>query len=704
MPTKKRIDIGISGGEMRTLGFAVGDRKHHTFRNSFGNNASFRSLRLPLFCLLGCLSLTDLSAQMNLLTYHNDRGRTGRNPRETILTPANVKSTTFGKRFTIGVDGKVDAQPLYVSGVTISGNIHNVLYVATEHNSLYAFDADGGSLLWQVRLQKAGETPSDDRGCSQVTPEIGITSTPVIDLSAPPNGIIYAVSMSKDVSANYHQRLHALDITTGIEQFGGPVDIQAAFPGSGDNSSNGKVIFDPKQYKERAGLLLLNGVLYTAWASHCDIRPYTGWVIGYGARTLGKVAVLNITPNGNEAAMWASGAGPAADAAGNIYVLAGNGTFDTTLNGSGFPQNGDFGNAFLKLSFASNKLHVTDYFTMFNTTAESNIDQDLGSGGALVLPDMVDSGGRTRHLAVGAGKDQIIYVVDRDNMGKFNSTSNMIYQEIDGSLAGPVFSMPAYFNNRIYYGAVGDAIKAYQFTAARLSSNPVSATGPHFPYPGATPSISANVINNGIVWAVENSGAAVLHAFDANDLSHELYNSNQAGPRDQFGTDNKFITPAIVNGKVYVGTTNNVGVFGLLGRANPIVFEPEKLPATTSGHANQTFSWSGFTDGIGTTLGATAPAEYVTYTANVPVAGSYDLRVAVLRTLTFGVWQLSIDGTNQGVGQDEYAAQPEWSEFDLGTVIITSTGPHAFKFTVVGKNAQSTGYRIAFDYIKLIPQ
>jgi hypothetical protein len=604
------------------------------------------------------------------------------------------------------VDGKVDAQPLYVSHVTISGNNHNVLFVATEHNSLYAFDADSGASLWHVSLQKAGETPSDNRGCSQVTPEIGITATPVIDLTAPPRGVIYAVSMSKDGSGNYHQRLHALDITTGVEQFGGPVDIQASFPGSGDNSSNNNVIFDPKQYKERPGLLLLNGVLYTAWSSHCDFRPYTGWVISYNARTLGQVAVLNITPNGNEGAIWAAGAGLAADAAGNIYFLAGNGTFETALNTSGFPQKGDFGNAFLKLSAANNTLQVTDYFTMFNTTAESGVDEDLGSGGTLVLPDMVDSGGRTRHLAVGAGKDGNIYLVDRDNMGKFNPATNMIYQEIDGSLAGSVFSMPAYFNNKIYYGAVGDSIKAYQFSAARLSSNPVSATTPHFAYPGATPGISANVIANGIVWAVENSssGAAVLHAFDAGDVSHELYNTNQAGARDQFGTDNKFITPAIVNGKVYVGTTNGVGVFGLLNRGNPTVLEPETSAATTSGQANQKFQWAGFTDGMGAALAATAPGEYVTYTASVPVPGSYDVRVAVMRYLSFGTWQLSIDGTNQGPVKDEFAAQPAWSEFDLGTVAIPSAGPHAFKFTVAGKNAQSSGYRIAFDYIKLIPQ
>lgn len=503
----------------------------------------------------------------DVLTYHNDSSRTGQNLNETVLTPANVNSTAFGRLFLISVDGLVDAQPLIVSAVNLSGQgTHDLLLVATEHASLYAFDAASGAPLWHVSVLGSGESPSDDRGCSQVSPEIGITATPVVDRSSGPNGAVYVVAMSKDASGHYFQCLHALDLTTGKELFGGPPKIQASYPGSGDNGSGNNVIFDPGQYKERPGLLLLNHVIYTTWSSHCDFRPYTGWVIGYDETTLAQVSVLNLTPNGNEGSVWASGAGPAADTSGNIFFLAANGTFDTALDSLGFPSRHDYGNAFVKLSTSGNTLAVADYFNMFDTVNESNNDEDLGSGGALLLPDMTDGQGRTRHLAVGAGKDSNIYLADRDNMGKFNSTSNnALYQELPGALGGSEFGAPAYFNGAIYYGAVGDNLVAFQFSQGKLMSTPASRSGTVFGYPGTTPSISANGATNGIVWAVENSNTAVLHAYDAVDLSRELYNSNQAaGSRDQFGAGNKFITPTVANGRVYVGTTNGVGVFGLL--------------------------------------------------------------------------------------------------------------------------------------------
>ncbi len=502
----------------------------------------------------------------NVTTYHNDNARTGQNLAETILTPSNVNSSSFGKLFVITVDGKVDAQPLYLTQVSIPNQgMHNVLYVATEHGSVYGLDADTGKALWQVSMLAAGETTSDDHGCGQITPEIGVTSTPVIDPKAGPHGTIYVAAMSKDGSGNYHQRLHALDATTGAEEFSGPQNIQASFPGNGDNSSGGKVVFAPGQYAERAGLLLQNGVVYTAWTSHCDSRPYTGWIMGFDQSTPAQVSVLNVTPNGNEGSVWMSGAGLAADTSGNIFLLDANGTFDTTLDANGFPSQGDYGNAFLKISSANRLLAVADYFEMSNQGAENGSDEDLGSGGALVLPDLQDGSNQTRHLAVGAGKDANIYIVDRDAMGKFNPNTNNIYQEIQGALSGSVFSMPAYFNNTVYYGAVGDNIKAFAITKAQLGSTPTSQTSNAFGYPGATPSISANGTSNAILWVAENGSNAVLHAYDATNLTHELYNSNQAsGGRDQFGAGNKFITPMITNGKVYAGTTNGVGVFGLL--------------------------------------------------------------------------------------------------------------------------------------------
>jgi hypothetical protein len=287
--------------------------------------------------------------------------------------------------------------------------------------------------------------------------------------------------------------------------------------------------------------------------------------MGYNEASLAQVSVLNLTPNGNDGGIWAAGSGPAADAAGNLYTLLGNGTFESNLNPSGFPPNSDYGNAFVKLSTGGGTLALSDYFNMSNTVSESGGDVDLGSGGAMLLPSLNDAQGRPRALAVGAGKDHIIYVVDQNNMGKFTSNTNAIYQSLPNSLSGSVFSSPAWFNGTLYYGAVGDRLKAFAFTNGLFGATPVSQSGNSYGYPGATPSISASGTADGIVWAAENSSTAVLHAYDAANLAHELYNSNQAASgRDHFGAGNKFIVPTVANGKVFVGTTNGVGVFGLL--------------------------------------------------------------------------------------------------------------------------------------------
>jgi hypothetical protein len=496
--------------------------------------------------------------QVSVLTWHNDNSRTGQNLLETILTPANVNSTTFGRLGTITVDGKVDAQPLYVPSLTIPGQgTHNVLYVATEADSLYAFDADNFAQLQHVILLGTGEVPSDDHGCSQVTPTIGITSTPVIDPTAGPHGTIYALSMSKDQSGAYHHRLHALDLTTLTEESSGPVEIKATYPGNGAENT-----FNPTVHKERPGLLLSNGNIYTSWGSHCDAGNYAGWVISYNETTLAQVGVINLIPNGNDGGIWAAGSGPAADASGNVYVLTGNGTFDTTLTAFGFPSLNDFGNAFVKIS-TSGALTVTDFFTMDNTVSESGSDTDLGSAGLMLLPPLRNAAGNLVSLVVGAGKDSNIYVVNSASMGKFSSSADGIYQQLTGALPGGTWSSPAWYNNTLYYGAGGDNLKAFAFSGGSFAlSNSSSAS---FEYPGTTPSISANGTANGIVWAAENTSTAVLHAFLAANLSTELYNSNQAAnSRDHFGAGNKFIVPTIANGKVYVGTTTGVGVFGLL--------------------------------------------------------------------------------------------------------------------------------------------
>jgi len=540
-----------------------------TIRNTFRSSPvraqkrNIRPLISSLVILCGLNAFT-CGAQTNVTTWHNDIGRTGQNLNETILTTSNVNATQFGKLFSQPVDGAIFAQPLYLANVSIAGQQHNVVFVATENDSVYAFDADsisatGGTVLWKSTALLSGETPSDNRGCGQVTPQIGITSTPVIDRG---RNAIYLVAMSKDTQGNYYQRIHALDLTTGNELFGGPTTIKASYPGAGDNSSNGSVVFDPKQYKERAGLLELNGMIYTTWASHCDDRPYTGWIIAYSADTLAQTSVLNLVPNGSEGAIWMAGGAPGADASGSIYFILGNGDFDTTLTPSGFPTNGDCGNCFVKVS-STQPIALEDYFTPLNTVSESNADTDFGSGGELLIPDVVDNSGQTHHLAVGSGKDTIIYVVDRDNMGKFNGNADNIYQQINGQLSGGVYSKPSYFNGTVYYGAVNDAIKAFPISNAMLATAPASRSAHSFGYPGATPCISASGTTNGIVWVVENSSPATLHAYDATNLATELYNSNQAANGKDSFSNNKFITAMVANGKVYVGTSQSVAVFGL---------------------------------------------------------------------------------------------------------------------------------------------
>ena len=428
------------------------------------------------------------------------------------------------------------------------------------NDTVYAFDADtAGASLWHVSVLGTNQTASDDRGCSQVTPQIGITSTPVIDPTAGANGTIYLVAMSKlvvNTTTTYFQRIHALDMTTGAEEFGGPVTVSAMYPPG--------PAFSPKQYKERTGLLLLNGQLITAWASHCDFSPYNAWIMAYDQNTLAQTSVIDITPNGSEGAFWQAGGGIAADSSGSIYLLSGNGTFDTTLNANGFPSKNDFGNGFLRLTNSSG-LAVADFFETFNTVSQSNGDTDLGSGGAMVLPDMTDSTNTIRHLAVGAGKDGNIYLVDRTNMGKWNSTTmdnSNAYQALTGALDGGEWAVPAYFNGTVYYGPVCQLNAGVLVHAGQAECDAVVEDQRGLQLPGDVAKCFGQRHRNAIVWAIENgSSGGVLHAYDATNLATEFYNSSKV-PADAFA-DNKFVTPTIANGKVYVGTNNSIVVFGL---------------------------------------------------------------------------------------------------------------------------------------------
>ena len=510
-----------------------------------------------------------MTAAPDVTTYHYNLNRDGLNSQETILTQANVNSTSFGKVGMDTVDGKVDAEPLYLANLSIGGALHNVLFVASEHGSVYAFDADTNAQLWKTSVIPTGEMTSDDHGCSQITAEIGITSTPVIDRKQGPNGTIFTVGMSKDSAGKYHQRIHALNITTGAEITGSPTEVAAAVPGTGDNSQGGNVVFDPSQYAERAALTLYNGNIYTAWTSHCDVGLYTGWLIAYSESTLQQTQVLNLIPNGHEGSIWMSGSGLAVDSAGSLYLSDANGTFDATLDANNNPINHDYGNAMIRLT-ANGTLAVADYFNVSNTVSESSQDLDLGSGGVVLLPDMTDASGKVQHLIVGAGKDKNIYIASRDSLGKFNaasSTNANVYQQITGQLAGLNYTTPAVFNNTLFIASDGDNLKAFPFTNAKLATAPTSVSAATFAHPGSTPAVSANGTQNGIVWAVESALTApgVLHAYDPTNLQHEFYNSNQAASsRDAFGNGNKFITPLVINGKVYVGTQNSVAIFGLL--------------------------------------------------------------------------------------------------------------------------------------------
>jgi outer membrane protein assembly factor BamB len=493
----------------------------------------------------------------DVLTYHNDLARTGLDPDETLLMPANVNSKSFGKLFRDQVDGFVYAQPLYVAGVSIPGKgRHNVVYVATESDTVYAFDADrAGPPLWRASLLEGGTpVPSSVVGCGQIVPRIGITGTPVIDRAT---GTLYVVSMVRHRSSprdSFAQRLHALDIATGKEKLGGPVTIAGSVAGKGAGSKDGKIAFDAFTHLNRPGLALANGVLYIAFGSHCDIGDYHGWVFAYGAAHLRRRAIFNVTPNGSEGAIWQTGDAPAIDAQGNVYVLTGNGTFDAASGGA------DYGDSFVKL--AGNTLRPLDFFTPYDEKTLDQQDLDVGSGGPVLLP------AQPGHppLVVGAGKNAVLYVLNRNRMGRFNPKDNsQIVQEIRGEIA-PNFSTPAYWNGHLYIGSIGQPLKEFALTGGRLSAAPVSRSADKFNYPGTTPSISSSGDKNAIVWALETSGymagkPAILRAYDATDLAHQLYASSSHAPG---GAGVKFTTPMIAHGRVYFGTQNSLEVYGLL--------------------------------------------------------------------------------------------------------------------------------------------
>ena len=480
-----------------------------------------------------------ISSGLNYTTWKNDNQRTGQQLAETVLTPANVNSTHFGLRFSETVDGKVFAQPLYLSNLSIGGGTHNVVFVATEHDTVYAFDADtGGAPLWQVSLIPLGATtvPQSFVG-SIINPEVGITGTPVID---PSTDTIYVVGETLE-SNNVVFRLHALDVTTGNERPSSPMVISA----SG---------FQPKEQLQRPGLLLANGNVYFALGSHNDIMPYHGWIFGYSATSLAQVAVWNVTPGGSEGAIWMAGAGIAADSSGNLYIMTGNGDFDGITN---------FGQSFVKLSPT---LTVLDYFTPYNWSAQSQADLDLGSGGVLLVPDQT---GNFQHEIIGCGKPTTIWVLNRDKMGGLepSPTSGQSIQEVNNAVGGVsgnqaddhCFTTPAFWQQNLYFIGNNDVLKAFHLdpTTGMMTTSATSQGTLEFQFPGAQPVVSSNGSSNGIVWALNHSPTdTLLVAYDATNLAIELYRSGS------LGSGTKWATPTVVNGKVYVGTVKHLYVFG----------------------------------------------------------------------------------------------------------------------------------------------
>ncbi len=496
-----------------------------------------------------------------VFTYHYDNLRSGVNSSETALTPANVTQQTFGKKFTYPVDGWIDGQPLYVANVNVGGSVHNVVYVTTEHDSVYAFDADGlvSSPLWQTSFvnPSAGVTtiPTGDLvmgGFKQ--PEFGIMATPVID---PVAGTIYVLARTLE-NGQYLQRLHALDITTGAERANSPVPVQASVPGTGAGSMNGVLSYDGYAQNVRPALTLVNGTVFIAAASLEDLYNYHGWVFGYDAQTLELVGAFCATPDGIMGGIWQSGAGLGADAAGNLYFETGNGTFDANLGGQ------DYGDSIVKLQLSSAGLNPVDYFTPYNQAALSAADLDMSSGAALLLPDQP---GPHVHELIGGGKQGTIYVIDRDAMGGFNAAGDtQIVQAIPGAITptagkanGGLWNVPMYWNNLVYLIGRNDVMKAFALQNGTL-------VGPIFK--GNTTLfvtdtvISSNGTNNGILW-VSQGDINELHAFDPFDLTHEYYNTNQAGTRDVPLAISRWMAPVVVNGKVYVGCKGELDVYGL---------------------------------------------------------------------------------------------------------------------------------------------
>lgn len=599
-------DIGAAGVTWSASGAACSGASCGSFTNVAATSATYVAPSVAGIYSITATSVADVTRSASnsigvtdlsgVLTYHNNVSRDGTNTHEFALTAASVNKSTFGKLFSCQADGAIYAQPLWVPNLSIAGVSHNIIIAATQHESLYAFDADAAPCvtLWRVSFIDSvhGGTPGETSvpssgtaalvgsGYGDISPEVGITGTPVID---PTTNTLYVVSKSVNASQQFFQRLHSIDITTGSERIISPhnIDSSISVTGTGAGSVSGVVVFDPRNESQRPGLVLSNGIVYVAWASHEDHDPYHGWVIGFNASTLAPVAnaVFNSTPNQvgilsySRGGIWMGGGAPAVDSSGNLFLITGNGTFDANTGGS------NYGDSVLKLSTVGG-LSVADYFTPLDQASLDANDTDFGSGAATVLVDQPS--GPVTHLLIGGGKQGNLFLLNRDNLGKFSSSANNVVQAVN--LGNSIFATPVFWQNNVYVAGVGGSLEQFAFNAStgKFGGAPFSQSVTSFGFPGATPSLSSSGTTNAIVWALDNAlyctpqslgcGATVLHAYDATNLATELWNSSQAASnRDLAGHAVKFTVPTVANGKVYVGTRGNdstvlgeLDVYGLL--------------------------------------------------------------------------------------------------------------------------------------------
>ncbi len=647
-----------------------------------------------------CILATSLSSRaVNVVTAHNDNNRSGANTSETTLTPSNVNQSSFGKLFECTVDGDIYSQPLIVQGVTIGGASHNVAFISTAKNICYAFDADNGALLWQRNDSTNNfPVPAGDVQCccTDISSWVGVIGTGAIDTA---HNAWYFVFKQKFADGSYHQYVHNIKLTDGTNNVA-PVDMSA---------TAGGVSFNAKLNNQRAGLLLQGGNVYLAESSHNDCGGYHGWVLGFNATTLAAVGAYPVTDSGGgQGGVWMAGGGLVGDGT-YIYFSTGNGTFNANTGGN------CFGESYLKLN---GTLGRVDWFTPASQQALNNADRDLGGGGCIMVPG-------TRRI-LGGGKDGKFYVMNADAMGGYNGSTDACLQSFmvtdPAQSLNHIHGCAVYWNGKVYVGGESDRLKAYSWNGSTFSSTSpatqTSFTGVLNSMPGWQLCATSNGTSNGIIWTTRvfsgNANNAVqpgiIHAFDANNLGTELWNSKQNAGRDDLGNFAKNPAPTVANGKVYCPTfSNKLVVYGLLPGTK---YETESLTVFgTSGDNHRLVADAGFSGGNGTILDSNAVNDYVIYTVPNVTAGSYNVKVGIKKIDTRAIWQLAASRadtqtgyTNIGGTVDEYSATASFTEVNLGTWNPATTSDKTFKFTVTGKNASSSNYTMAFDYIKLTRQ